>query len=300
MGNNTQRNEYQIEELRQMMDLLSRFFYKVRLVDPISCAQLAFTEEGTLSPTEKCYLLWGQDSRCQNCISRQASANREQYSKFELIEDQMYYIISTPIEVCLPSGECFPCVLELITRNFSNMVLSALGKNSFIENVLRTEEELYIDPLTGAFNRRYFEERAFCFGQLPCELLFIVLDLKNFKKINDNYGHPVGDQVLTDTVHAFKRNLRSTDAVVRMGGDEFLIILKQCKPDIAKKIMNKIKDDMIANVIYDASEHKYASVNYGISYIPEFDGSDECINHMYLEADQNMYKEKKSEELSSL
>jgi diguanylate cyclase (GGDEF)-like protein len=85
------------------------------------------------------------------------------------------------------------------------------------------------DPLTGLSNRRVFEERIF--GMIDSAkryhhpLSMISMDLDKFKMINDNLGHQVGDEVLQAVAQVLKRAVRSTDLLVRMGGDEFLLIL---------------------------------------------------------------------------
>lgn len=66
------------------------------------------------------------------------------------------------------------------------------------------------------------------------------MDLDNFKKINDTYGHESGDEILKALVQTIKKNVRQSDIVVRMGGDEFLVILRGCKPEKAEEIFQKI------------------------------------------------------------
>ncbi|HUQ50429.1 MAG TPA: sensor domain-containing diguanylate cyclase [Terriglobales bacterium] len=85
------------------------------------------------------------------------------------------------------------------------------------------QEQSIRDPLTGSFNRRYlkeFEERA---GEETWGC--VVIDIDHFKQYNDSRGHQAGDQVLVKLSRFLMRHLRSQEAVVRMGGDEFLILL---------------------------------------------------------------------------
>ncbi|WP_052728545.1 GGDEF domain-containing protein [Domibacillus tundrae] len=97
------------------------------------------------------------------------------------------------------------------------------------EEVLGELKKLtYIDPLTGLHNRRFFEEHMTeslkQSAQKQSTILLILLDLDHFKKVNDTYGHVCGDLVLKETGEAIRRNIHTTDAVVRLGGEEFALI----------------------------------------------------------------------------
>ncbi len=86
------------------------------------------------------------------------------------------------------------------------------------------------DPLTGLYNRRVFDERIH--GMIESArrykrpLTLIAMDLDRFKQINDNLGHQAGDEALKEVADVFRKAVRSTDLLVRMGGDEFLAILE--------------------------------------------------------------------------
>ena len=80
---------------------------------------------------------------------------------------------------------------------------------------------LYIDSLTGTYNRRYFEE--YFQGEEDSEAV-VVMDVDNFKRVNDHYGHYAGDCVLQSVAKTISSSIRKTDAVIRYGGDEFVIL----------------------------------------------------------------------------
>lgn len=95
----------------------------------------------------------------------------------------------------------------------------------------RARETALVDPLTGVFNRRYMEEivpreisKATRSGT---ELSLIILDVDGFKNINTKFGHFGGDQYLRDVATLLKKTFRGSDTVLRLGGDEFLIILPE-------------------------------------------------------------------------
>jgi diguanylate cyclase (GGDEF)-like protein/PAS domain S-box-containing protein len=81
------------------------------------------------------------------------------------------------------------------------------------------------DPLTGCYNRRYLEQLETRADADPAALGAIIVDIDNFKHYNDLYGHSAGDEVLIKVAHFLTRQARAEDAVIRIGGDEFLVIL---------------------------------------------------------------------------
>jgi diguanylate cyclase (GGDEF)-like protein len=102
-----------------------------------------------------------------------------------------------------------------------------------------------LDPLTGLYNRRFGEEslakeitRAERTGE---PLAVIALDLDYFKEINDQYGHAAGDAVLKEFSRHLRRAIRACDVPVRMGGDEFLVVLPECSRDNVQIILSRLK-----------------------------------------------------------
>lgn len=102
------------------------------------------------------------------------------------------------------------------------------------------------DALTGALNRRAFEEHweniAQLFSETRCQISLILFDINRFKSINDSYGHPVGDEVLKKFAFAIQKVLRQGEKTYRIGGDEFAVILYNCQPDDAVYIANRCQN----------------------------------------------------------
>ena len=101
-----------------------------------------------------------------------------------------------------------------------------------------------IDALTGLYNRRFAEQRLAAevarSARKGHPLMVVLLDLNEFKYINDTYGHPAGDVVLQEFAAAISRAVRSGDLAVRMGGDEFLLILPECNPAQLRLVLSRI------------------------------------------------------------
>lgn len=115
-------------------------------------------------------------------------------------------------------------------------------------NLAEVEEENLKDPLTGAANRRAFElgiQRAIAeAGSQKTPLCLVMCDLDHFKKLNDTYGHPVGDEVLKVFASVLSENVRSGDTVVRYGGEEFAIILARCDMQTAARVCERMRLDI--------------------------------------------------------
>ena len=102
-----------------------------------------------------------------------------------------------------------------------------------------------LDPLTGVYNRRYGEDclkkeiaRAEKNGY---EMAVLVLDLDYFKQINDRFGHAAGDLVLREFTRHLRRAIRACDVPVRIGGDEFVVVLPECPRDNVHIILSRLK-----------------------------------------------------------
>jgi len=102
------------------------------------------------------------------------------------------------------------------------------------------------DELTGLYNRRFFNNKV---KKIKEEYLLIFFDVDDFKKINDEYGHYIGDEVLKKIAKITENIVRESDIVCRYGGDEFIILLKNCPKnkaiDIANNLIRKINSDII-------------------------------------------------------
>lgn len=115
-------------------------------------------------------------------------------------------------------------------------------------NLAEVEEENLKDPLTGAANRRGFDlgiERAIAEATShKTPLCLVMCDLDHFKKLNDTYGHPVGDEVLKVFASVLNENVRTGDTVVRYGGEEFAVILTRCDMQTAARVSERVRLDI--------------------------------------------------------
>jgi diguanylate cyclase (GGDEF)-like protein len=136
--------------------------------------------------------------------------------------------------------------------------------------VQRVKQLAYLDGLTGIFNRRYFElrimeeiERARRYGT---GMAVIMADIDDFKRLNDEFGHLLGDEVLRQVSSLFQQQLRKMDVVCRYGGEEFAILLSQANDQQALAVAEKLRR-LIADWQFPGVPRK-VTISAGVAAFP--------------------------------
>ena len=150
------------------------------------------------------------------------------------------------------------------------------------------------DPLTGIYNRRYFEQimpvKIQASHQKSEPFAMLMIDADHFKDINDEYGHKTGDKVLMEMAQIIERSLRPDDVVARFGGEEFVVFLNNVTDEIAVMVANRLKD-AIANLVIYSDDGRPVTWTVSIGVAPS-----EISAHadlMIKMADDAMYEAKK-------
>ncbi|WP_419771030.1 MAG: diguanylate cyclase [Candidatus Marinarcus sp.] len=172
----------------------------------------------------------------------------------------------------------------------TNAKLAALNK--------KLKELSYRDPMTNSYNRRYFYEASTKMLSLSIrdkiEATIIILDIDNFKIINDTHGHAVGDDVIIALAQLLEKYVRQSDIVARFGGEEFVIFLHNSNLKNGEIIANKIKNDVARLEIAINEQEK---LNFTASFgVASFDNTLDSgnIEHTISRADQCLYVAKES------
>ncbi|MBE5719723.1 MAG: diguanylate cyclase [Ruminiclostridium sp.] len=282
------RPEYRISEnddaeIRQTISKLTQVFDVVRLVDITdneiirSGCKPGNEEIINACRGDKCYAIWGKTQRCKNCVSSKAFEKRGQVSKLEFADDSIFQIISKYVEI---SGK--PYVLEMIYKDNDGVLLGAYGKTDFMDNIVNYNRQLYHDALTGAYNRRYYEEQAKSMRYIDAVAM---LDANNFKGINDHYGHAAGDCLLKAVCESIKECIRSSDILIRLGGDEFVLLMANIPEIVFYQKITEIKQRISEIKLPDYPDIKCAAAIGGVYGI-------QPIENALTEADRLMYLDK--------
>lgn len=170
-------------------------------------------------------------------------------------------------------------------------------REQFISSTLQNqiaEQQSFTDPLTEIYNRRSLDEIAGRFisqaRRRHSPLTFIMVDADNFKQVNTRFGHLTGDFVLAEIAAVLKASIRGSDAVVRYGGDEFLILLTDTAAVATEPVIHRINQRLWE---WNSAEHleKFSlSLSMGVAEWQDGESLDEVLDR----ADRSMYQEKNS------
>lgn len=266
--------------VKATVDQLRKIFDIVRLVDPTANAVLELDHNGILRKTDQhCAAFWETGGNCTNCISTRALAQKTMLNKLEFTRTDMYYVVSKYL--CINGT---PCVMEMLSKMNEGRWIDANGTRFLLDKSRGESRKLFLDPLTATYSRRYFETYLTHMEGMEC---VEIIDVNQFKQVNDTYGHPAGDVVLRDIAAAIQSCIRSSDILVRYGGDEFLLLFpKMSEKDMAEK--NKRIKEAVANIVYTEYPTLHLSVSIG----------GVCGVHPIMEAirqaDKQMYENKRT------
>lgn len=144
------------------------------------------------------------------------------------------------------------------------------------------------DPLTGIYNRKGYEEITAKLNKSEQNIAFLLLDIDEFKTINDTYGHPMGDRALCIVANTLSKFFGSNDYIFRLGGDEFAVIMTEAEieySDLINDKINLINDELGCYQIFDHT----LSISAGVAF-----SSTGLSKQLYDAADKQLYDSKRA------
>ena len=271
--NNMTRHEWE-----NMLKELKKIFSIVRLLSEEELRTGRLQRSTDMTEGCECYALWNKNSRCDNCISRAAFAEKGKKTKLEFIDEGIFQVVSR--YVCIDG---VPYVVEMVNKLDGDALVGKKDRDEMLKKLIRYDRELYMDALTGAYNRRYYEDQLKSVDMIAGVAM---IDLDDFKFYNDTYGHNAGDLVLETVVKIIRNNIRKTDVLVRFGGDEFLLVM----PDIMESSFKK-KLKQIQEAIYMTEVPGYLQLRISVS-IGGVLSTHGTVESAIRKADQYMYQAK--------
>jgi diguanylate cyclase (GGDEF)-like protein len=180
--------------------------------------------------------------------------------------------------------------LILAKIHLENLTQELEKKNSILDNLAN------IDGLTGVYNHRYFQNildqeinRA---ERHSTSISIILIDIDHFKKVNDTYGHQVGDFILTEFSKTIKEHIRQYDILARYGGEEFVVILPETNTEDALVVGEKLRSIIEQTPFQDNRETYHVTASFGQACSKPAVEDNFDKNALINQADQALYEAK--------
>lgn len=279
-----------VKDLENYLQTLEHIFDFVRLVDPNEKKVINPFGLESIIHGPSCYEFWGKGKACKNCISKSSWINKETITKIEYTKDRVFLVMVTPIEF---EGNIY--IVELLKDIDVMIRVNGVNIEDTSQIISDLNAKVIRDELTEIYNRRYInnilpKEIEMSKKNKECSTI-IMLDVDNFKKVNDKYGYIAGDLVLKELASIVQSKIRKNhDWVARYGGDEFLVFLKNGDIEIAHKVIQEVRHILDKKYFVFKNDKVKISVSAGITII---DCVNKNIKEVINEADRNLKKDKR-------
>ena len=205
----------------------------VRYVDPTTNKVIHIEKDGKMWESETtCSDIWNCLEKCSNCISRLSMQTRKRMTKLEVAGDDPYQVVSMYVEI---DGK--PCCLEMASRIDGDFMPDGYSKDEILSSVRIHKEKVYIDPVTGVYNKRYYVEKL---SKMDNAAALMFADIKNFKRINENFGHQAGDDVLRQVAGVLRDAAAGKGDVLRYSGDDFVTVFFKATEEELSEIQKEM------------------------------------------------------------
>lgn len=268
------------KEVYALISALKIMVYNVRLVDTYNCNVMDIDRNGRIFKVDDaCFHIWNQNKMCSRCICMMCTDSCKKKSKIVFFKNEVFYVLSKYIKV---DGK--PLALEMLIRITDDALISEDEKQEKIYSISDMHRKLYHDPITYVYNRRYFDMKIRESKKI-CALA--ILDVDHFKDINNTHGRSVGDNVLIGVAMTIRTELGTSDVLVRLDGDEFVILFSSIAQEIFEAKLKKICDDIAALSIEGMEAGRHISVSIGGAVGPDVPAA------LMERADERLLKAKK-------
>lgn len=287
-----QKVEYTRQEIVQTLATLLNVFDLVRIVDPILGKEYRMLDGSIVLSDYRCFSAWAAGVRCKNCASARALRDKARVTKFEFINRDIFYVVSQYVVI---DGK--ELVLEIVSDVTDRLLLEALGKDDFVSRIIAYNKDFQTDVVSGISNRRYFDEQTYLLAKraAPDDLLTLaIIDIDDFKNVNDRFGHAMGDAVIHMVAQLLQSKFgRSEDDVIaRIGGDELAVMLDKIPPQVLQQRLDELSDEV------PAACEKALGIPVSVSIGAAVRTADVCgqnVSSLFKLADEALYRVKRGQ-----
>lgn len=286
-----------LESLIDNLSMLEKLYDVIRIVEPLKKKNIYYENDEVKILDSNCYDFWKGEKYCPNCVSMRAYNENDTFVKFEYNKEKIYMVMASPIFI---NDDKY--VIEMlkdvtntgVIENFYNKTTTEI--QSFLNEM---NDKIIKDELTGVYNRRFINERLpidiFKSISLKSPLSVVMLDIDFFKSINDNYGHFIGDSILSNLALLINNSIRKdSDWVARYGGEEFIIALDNTDNDTAYKISEEIRKKVEEKVFEYEGNRIKITLSLGIYTLDKDTPDKNSVDFMINYADEKLYEAKRT------
>lgn len=189
-------------------------------------------------------------------------------------------------------------IVPVVINDTECLLTSIIDISDRVKNEKKILELSNKDSLTDTYNRRFVYEvlsKIIEKGNKNRDLFSVaIIDIDNFKNINDNYGHQVGDEVLVEFTKIVKENLRPDDVLGRYGGEEFIIIVNNADIEKSSKVLERVLANVRKRLSIFGDYEINLTFSAGVTSCKELEEVELSIDRLVEIADQRMYLAKKN------
>lgn len=215
-------------------------------------------------------------------------------NNMHFVATQKQLILYQPIDylakrVIIGGVTAFVCLILIIYFYIIRYAKKELGSLELSRNAYK--KIAYVDHLTGAYSRQFLDIWDKSLRSYQNNYAVVMIDVDDFKKINDSYGHAIGDKVLQQLATTILKSIRQSDLLIRYGGDEFVIILFDIDTEVAQNLITRIENQLILS----EPDSIQIKISYGISLLTKNHDLKDSLN----QADNKMYQVKNAKKATA-
>ena len=261
-----------MEQAEQKMECLREVFSIVRLVDGEMLEKRAeHSPDADAMEMCQCYSFWNKAKPCENCISMKSLREKKQAAKLEFLDSDIFQVFSRYVEI---DGK--PYVMEMLKKLDEDTLIDAVGYGKMVQKLSVYNDKLYRDALTGAYNRRYYEDEI---KHVKGKAGVAILDVDDFKLYNTIYGYAFGDKMLQSIAKGLQLFINHNGICARSNSDCFYALVSYhdgIAEDLRDYLKVVMKEDLELDIIDDLT------MSFGMYMVTQNEVAQDILDYALL------------------